>query len=107
VGPLVREPKPQPPAGRPAATQYGFTVTAAGLGVATYIVGSNGAAFGAPDHTPLTVMPIMLQANAQAVNGVLYEANTNRMAVSTERLAPERPLTGFALAPFSRFQPPA
>jgi hypothetical protein len=33
-------------------------------------------------------MPIMLQANAQAVNGVLYETNTIRMAVSTEHSTP-------------------
>jgi hypothetical protein len=33
-------------------------------------------------------MPIMLQANAQPVNGVLYEANANRMAVATERSPP-------------------
>ena len=41
-----------------------------------------------PNNTTLTVMPIMLQANAQAVNGVLYETNTIRMAVSTEHSTP-------------------
>jgi hypothetical protein len=62
--------------GGPAATQDGFTITAAGLGVATYNVGSNGAAFGVPNNTTLTVMQVLLEANAQAVNGVLYNGNT-------------------------------
>jgi hypothetical protein len=63
--------------GGTAATKYGFTVTAAGLGVATANVGSNGAAFGVPNNTTLTVMQILLQANAQAVSGILYKANSS------------------------------
>jgi hypothetical protein len=63
--------------GGTAATKYGFTVTAAGLGVATANVGSDGAAFGVPNNTTLTVMQILLQANTQAVSGILYKANTS------------------------------
>jgi hypothetical protein len=63
--------------GGTAATQYGFTVTASGLGVATYNVGSNGAAFGVPSATTLTVMQILLQASAQTVQGVLYNGSSS------------------------------
>jgi PKD repeat protein len=58
------------------ATQYGFTVDAFGLGASTYNVGSNGAAFGVANNTTLDVWQLLLGANAQAVNGVLYNGNT-------------------------------
>ena len=57
-------------------TQYGFTVSGNGVGTATYNVGSNGAAFGVANNTTMTVMDLLLAADAQAVNGVLYNGDT-------------------------------
>jgi hypothetical protein len=56
--------------------QYGFIVGGNGLATATYNVGSNGASFGVADNTVMTVMDILLAADAQAVNGVLYNGDT-------------------------------
>jgi parallel beta-helix repeat protein len=58
--------------------QYGFIVGGNGLATATYNVGSNGAAFGVADNTVMTVMDILLAADAQAVNGVLYNGDTTK-----------------------------
>jgi hypothetical protein len=57
-------------------TQYGFVVSSNGVATSTYNVGSNGAAFGVADNTSMTVMDLLLAADAQAVNGVLYNGNT-------------------------------
>jgi hypothetical protein len=57
--------------GGTVGTQYGFKVTTGGLGAATYNVGTGGAAFGVANGTTLTVMQILLAADARAVNGVL------------------------------------
>ena len=57
-------------------TQYGFTVGGNGVATATYNVGAHGAAFGVADNTVMTVMDMLLAADAQAVNGVLYGGNT-------------------------------
>jgi len=59
------------------AGSYGFKVTAAGTGAASYNVGSNGAAFGVANNTSLTILQILQAANAQAVNGVLYNGITS------------------------------
>jgi hypothetical protein len=59
-------------------TQYGFVVGGNGVATATYNVGSNGAAFGVADNTTMTMMDLLLAADAQAVNGVLYNGNTTR-----------------------------
>jgi hypothetical protein len=56
-------------------TQYGFIVGGNGLATATYNVGTNGAAFGVADNTTMTVMNLLLAADAQAVNGVLYNGD--------------------------------
>src|SRR5262249_57331234 len=60
------------------AAQYGFKVSGDGVGTATFNVGSNGDAFGVANNTNLTVMDLLLAADAQAVNGVLYNGNTTR-----------------------------
>ena len=57
-------------------TQYGFTVGGNGVATATFNVGSNGAAFGVANNTTMTVMDLLLAADAQAVNGVLYNGDT-------------------------------
>ena len=61
--------------GGTAAEQYGFSVTADGLGASSYNVGSSGAAFDVADNTELTVIQILQAANQQAVSGVLYAGN--------------------------------
>jgi type VI protein secretion system component Hcp len=61
--------------GGTAAKSYGFLVTAAGLGASSYNVGFNGAAFGVPNSTTLSIYQILKAANKQAVNGVLYNGN--------------------------------
>jgi streptogramin lyase len=58
--------------GGSAATVYGFTVNAFGLGADSFNVGANGAAFGAANFATLNVYELLLAANKQAVNGVLY-----------------------------------
>jgi hypothetical protein len=62
--------------GGTAATKYGFTVTAAGLGASTWNVGASGAAFGVANNTTLSVSQILRAANERAVNGVLYDGDT-------------------------------
>jgi hypothetical protein len=58
------------------AAGYGFTVSGDGAGTATANVGGNGDAFGVANNSTLTLMDLLLAADAQAVNGVLYGGNT-------------------------------
>jgi hypothetical protein len=55
--------------------QYGFTVGGNGVATATVNVGSNGAAFGVADNIVMTVMDLLLAADSQAVNGLLYNGD--------------------------------
>jgi hypothetical protein len=57
---------------RTAAAQFGFAVTAAGLGAEYANVGANGATFGVSNNTALTVDQVLQAANQQAIDGVLY-----------------------------------
>jgi hypothetical protein len=57
---------------------YGFTISGNGLATATYNVGTNGAAFGVANNTTMTVMGLLLAADSQAVDGVLYNGNTTK-----------------------------
>ena len=59
-------------------TQYGFVVGGNGVATATFNVGANGDAFGVANNTVMTVLDFLLAADAQAVNGVLYNGNTAR-----------------------------
>jgi hypothetical protein len=56
--------------------RYGFTVGGNGVAMATVNVGTIGAAFGAADDTVMTVMDVLMAADAQAVDGVLYNGDT-------------------------------
>ena len=49
-----------------------------GLGTATFNVGSNGDAFGVANNTTMTVLDLLQAADAQAVNGMLYNGNPTR-----------------------------
>jgi hypothetical protein len=57
-------------------TQYGFTVGGNGVATAAVNVGTSGAAFGVADNTTMTVIDVLLAADAQAVNGALYNGDT-------------------------------
>jgi hypothetical protein len=46
-----------------------------GVATATFNDSSNGAAFGVADTTVMTVMDLLRAADAQAVNGVLYNGD--------------------------------
>ncbi|HVS34199.1 MAG TPA: SdrD B-like domain-containing protein [Gemmataceae bacterium] len=59
-----------------AAVKYGFTVSGNGVGTATVNVGSDGAAFGVANNATLTVMDLLLAADQQAVNGLLYNGDS-------------------------------
>jgi hypothetical protein len=59
-----------------AGTQYGFSVSGNGVATATYNVGSSGAAFGVANKPVMTVLDLLLAADAQAINGVLYNGDT-------------------------------
>src|SRR5262249_16937744 len=58
-----------------AAAGYGFKVAGDGGGTASVKGGLNGAAFGVVDNTTMTVMDLLLAADAQAAGGVLYGGN--------------------------------
>src|SRR5579859_5628539 len=55
-------------AGGNQAAAYGFTTSSAGSGAATFNVGTNGAAFGVPNDTTLTLMQLLQDANSLASN---------------------------------------
>jgi hypothetical protein len=55
-----------------AAASYGFTVSGYGVGTATFNVGGNAAAFGVASNTTMTVLDLLLAADRQARDGVLY-----------------------------------
>jgi hypothetical protein len=59
-------------------TQYGFLVAGNGAATATFNLGSNGAALGAANNTTMTLMDLLLAADAQTVNGVLYNGIPTR-----------------------------
>jgi hypothetical protein len=59
-------------------THYGFTVSGDGVGTATVNVGCNGDAFGVANHTTMRVLDLLLAADAQAVDGLLYNGNVTR-----------------------------
>jgi hypothetical protein len=62
--------------GGTAGAAYGFVVAAAGLGGSACNVRSGGSAFGVPNSSTLTVLTILEEADAQAVQGVLYNGKT-------------------------------
>lgn len=68
-----------------AGTNYGFTVNDTGLAVATFSVGSNGAAFGYANNTTLTVGSLMDIANDKSWAGVLWDVDHTGVINSTEQ----------------------
>jgi hypothetical protein len=61
--------------GGSAALVDGFHVTTTGLGARSFNLGADGAPFGVPNGTTLTVIQILSAANQQAVNGVPWPGN--------------------------------
>jgi hypothetical protein len=66
------------------AAHYGFTVSGDGVGTAGVNVGNAGDAFGMANNTTMTVMDLLLAADAQSVNGVLYGGNSHKRAEATD-----------------------
>jgi hypothetical protein len=58
-----------------AGAAYGFSVTNTGLGASFVSLGSNGAAFDAPNNVAVTAYDLLKEANAHTVNGVLYSGD--------------------------------
>jgi hypothetical protein len=69
-------------------THSGFLVGGNGVATATFNVGTNGAAFGVADNTTMTVMDLLLAANAQSINDVLYNGSTVNRKRPTTSSAP-------------------
>ncbi len=59
------------------ATAYGFQVSSAGTGAATFSVGTSGAAFGVANGSRMTILQILSATNARAVRGKLYNGATS------------------------------
>jgi hypothetical protein len=62
-------------AGGTMAAGYGFKVGNGGTGSKLFSVGSNGAAFGVPNNTQLTILQLLKDINANAANGVVNDPN--------------------------------
>ena len=75
-----------------ASTASSSPATASGT--ATVNVGANGDAFGVANNTTMTVMDLLLAADAQAVNGVLYNGNTDQADQGQQRLRRHQPGRG-------------
>lgn len=60
------------------AAQYGFTVTGAGVGTATFNIGTNGDAFGVANNTIMTVMDLLRATDTQTINGLIYYGNVTK-----------------------------
>jgi hypothetical protein len=59
------------------ACNYGFTTCAGGAGNCMFNVWTYGQAAGTANYTVMSVMQIVLYCNTRAVNGSLYNGNTN------------------------------
>jgi hypothetical protein len=62
--------------GGTAGALFGFQITSTGLGASFVSLGTNGAAFDAPNNVAVTAYFLMTEANKHAVNGVLYSGNS-------------------------------
>ena len=61
------------------AAAKGFNVSAAGIGVKTYNVGSNGSAFGVANNTVLWIKELLAATNSQSSSGSLYTGNQTKI----------------------------
>jgi hypothetical protein len=66
------------------AAAYGFHVTTTGVGTRTFDVGSNGAAFGAADHSSLSVLDLLLAVDARSHHGLLDDTDGDGQTSSAE-----------------------
>jgi hypothetical protein len=57
------------------ASAYGFRVTELGVGIATFNVGSSGAAFDVANNTTMMILDILLATDRKTAGGVLYGGN--------------------------------
>ena len=58
-----------------AAVAYGFTVSEYGAGIATFSVGSSGAAFDAEDGAVLTILDILQATDRLSTSGIPYDGD--------------------------------
>jgi uncharacterized repeat protein (TIGR01451 family) len=67
-------------AANPATAHFGFQITAAGAGAATYNAGTSGAALGVPNGTTLTVLRILQIANQNFSlrTGLFYQGDSTK-----------------------------
>jgi hypothetical protein len=65
-------------------SQYGFQVTATGLGTATWSVGTDGTAFGVTNNTVLTVLDLLRRADAASSSGLLFNGDAAKKQAATE-----------------------
>jgi hypothetical protein len=66
------------------AAAYGFQVTTYGVGERTFNVGSDGAAFGVANNANVSVLDLLLAADARSHNGLLYDQNGDGRIDSSE-----------------------
>jgi Bacterial Ig-like domain (group 3)/MBG domain (YGX type)/SdrD B-like domain len=66
--------------GGTAATSYGFSVTASGLGSCYVNVGCDGQAFGVANNSLETVWSLLLAVNSASSNGQLFNGNSSLRA---------------------------
>jgi len=66
------------------AAAYGFQVSATGVGTQTFDVGNSGAAFGAANHSNVSVVDLLLAVNARSRHGLLYDQNGDGQISSSE-----------------------
>ncbi len=59
-------------AGQQAATSDGFVISKDGTAIATFNVGTNGAAFGVANNTTMTILDLLIAVDASARQGRLY-----------------------------------
>ena len=63
------------------AENFGFHVTANGVGISTFNVSGNGDAFNVEDKSDVTIMDLLFATNSFSVNGILYDLNGDGDAV--------------------------
>jgi hypothetical protein len=66
------------------AAQYGFYVTSAGTGAATFSIGCAGQAFNLANNSVLSILTIMQDTNNQTKKGILWDLNGNGSINSAE-----------------------
>ena len=70
------------------ATSFGFLVTTNGVGVSTFNVSANGAAFGVADNSNQRVLDLLFATNDRTTEGLLYDLDGDGDAAPTSLHGP-------------------